>query len=464
MVKHKLLLVLILFANNIIYSQNQNNNWAFGYGCGISFSSGVPVILNNTILNQSEGSASISDVNGNLLFYTDGIDVISSNNNYMLNAYGLLGNSTTTQSAIIVPKPNDCNIYYVFTTAYSCQSIPLSYSIIDMSLNGGLGDLTQKNIPLYPTPTERLTATLDSNGVDYWVISQKGDSNTILSYHVTSSGVDSVPVISYLSSLTSQYCEPFGYMKVSPNGKKLCYVNKLNSSNTGATILLDYNNNTGIASNPIRLNDSINSQYGVEFSPDNSKLYISKVNNNKTIWQFNLLAGSDSAIQNSKTVVYESIQSSWIGALQLAPNGKIYFSNVGKNYLGVINQPNSLGLSCNIEDSTIVVCPNSNGCRLGLPNLIKTYSSYCNTSTDIINPNKDLPITFYPNPAKNYLHISNITTKTSIFIYDIFGKNILKKETENNLIIDVSGFKGGIYTLIIKTRHNILIDKLIIQK
>src|SRR4030095_14737495 len=107
----------------------------------------------------------ISDSIGNLLFYTDGITVRNSNHAIMPNGTGLTGNSTSTHSAIILPMPGSPGMYYIFTTFYD-----FSYSIVDMSLNNGLGDVTVKNhIIMANVNTEKQCVTRHANGVDIWI-------------------------------------------------------------------------------------------------------------------------------------------------------------------------------------------------------------------------------------------------------------------------------------------------------
>ena len=136
-----------LFSN----SQGEYNNWYFGNHAGVTFNSGSPVAVTNGALETTEGCSTISDATGNLLFHTDGMEVFDRNHNLMPNGAGLLGHSSSTQSGVIVPQPNSSNIYYVFTVdeLQSNSSAPLCYSIVDMTLNGGMGDVTtSKNIQL----------------------------------------------------------------------------------------------------------------------------------------------------------------------------------------------------------------------------------------------------------------------------------------------------------------------------
>src|SRR6187399_2322300 len=96
---------ILLFFIISLPAQNQTNNWFFGDSAGITFNTSPPSLIFGSGLNTAEGSASISDINGNLLFYSDGVSVWDRNNNVMNNGTGLLGHISSTQSAIIVPKP-----------------------------------------------------------------------------------------------------------------------------------------------------------------------------------------------------------------------------------------------------------------------------------------------------------------------------------------------------------------------
>src|SRR3970040_2481571 len=87
------------------FAQKEAAIWYFGNYAGLDFNSGNPVALTNGKLVTKEGCTTISDKDGNLLFYTDGSLVYNKNHQVMPNGYGLQGHNSSTQSAIIVPKP-----------------------------------------------------------------------------------------------------------------------------------------------------------------------------------------------------------------------------------------------------------------------------------------------------------------------------------------------------------------------
>ena len=120
-----------------VLSQGEAANWYFGVNAGLNFSSGAPVLDLNGQLATNEGCGSISDANGDLLFYTDGITVWEKNHNQMPNGFGLMGDPSSTQSGIIIPLPGSEVIYYIFTVDSSAGDHGFRYSIVDMSFNNG---------------------------------------------------------------------------------------------------------------------------------------------------------------------------------------------------------------------------------------------------------------------------------------------------------------------------------------
>lgn len=133
----KMLILSFLFCLNLVFSQGEANIWYFGQNAGLDFNSGSPVSINGSQMNTLEGCSTISNSSGQLLFYTDGVTVWDRNHNIMPNGTGLMGHESSTQSSLVIPKPNDPNIYYLFTVS-EINSDGLRYSVIDMSLNGGV--------------------------------------------------------------------------------------------------------------------------------------------------------------------------------------------------------------------------------------------------------------------------------------------------------------------------------------
>jgi gliding motility-associated-like protein len=364
--------VVTLFAQPCLSGKEQNV-WYFGANAGLDFNSGEPTVLSNGQLYNAESCASITNADGQLLMYTNGLTLWNANHQVMPNGSGLLGDPSSTQGAVIVPMPLNNNKYYIFTIDELAGYDGLRYSIVDMSLNGGLGDIqaADKNVLLQTNVTEKLTAVRHCNNKDIWIVSHDWENNTFRSYLITEAGIQT-PVLTNIGVIhtggSNPYYNTVGCMKISPDGKRIA----LAIRDMNLCQVLDFDNNTGTLSNVISLSSPNYAViYGIEFSSDNSKLYVTSATNRK-IYQFNLLAGNETAINASSTVIGQTA-SNYVFGLQRAPNGKIYVARTngqwtGSYYLGVINQPNLLGTSCNYVDDGIYLGGQMS--LLGLPNFM----------------------------------------------------------------------------------------------
>ncbi|MBT8260099.1 MAG: PKD domain-containing protein, partial [Bacteroidia bacterium] len=426
-------LIILVFISIEINAQGEASNWYFGNGAGLIFdiNTGTVTADNSAIntINTTEGCSSISDPNGILLFYTDGRNVWDANHQIMPNGdynagLGLLGDPSSTSSAVIVPKPGNTDQYYIFTVdephhnnswAYPNQgpansagtplaqyddnngfggSVPavddgfnngFNYTLVDLTLNGGMGDVvsTEKNVHLEtydPSDenqisykcAEKITAVEHADGQSYWVITQFID--TVYAFRVDSSGVNTTPVTTQIApniSTSGYRRNAIGYMKSSPDGSKIAVCHNQNGTvegsaqnNSGSFWLYDFDNATGTVNNEQGLLLSTTA-YGADFSADSNKLYVS---NSTRIIQFDLEASNIAA---SQTIVHQ--QSNFLGAIQLGPDGKIYICNTASsNTLDVINAPNELGVACDYQTSGIALSLGTNA-TLGLPPFIQSF-------------------------------------------------------------------------------------------
>ncbi len=343
-----------------LFSQNEGNIWYFGSNAGIDFNTGNPVALGNGQLITNEGCASICDANGSLLFYTDGSTVYNANHIAMPNGTGLNGDPSSTQSAIIIKKPGTVNIYTIFTVTAQAQSAGLQYSDVDMTLDGGTGDIvnTVSNVSVYTPTCEKITAIKHENGIDYWLVSKDYSSPDLRSYLYNSFGLATTYITSDGDFTPGDINETIGYLKTNASGNKIAMANYTANN----VILYDFNNSTGAITNPITL--QILSAYGIEFSPNGQFLYVCQAGASNQVLQYDLLAGDESDIQASEISL--GILSSTGGALQLAPDQKIYVTYYATTSLGTISNPNLAGISCNFNDEGFDLDPGTSG-TFGLP-------------------------------------------------------------------------------------------------
>ena len=411
------------------FSQAEASHWYFGNGAGLIFdvSNGTVISTNaaSSTINTSEGCSSISDFNGNLLFYTDGRNVWDKNHIAMPNANynagtGLLGDPSSTSSGLIIPKPGNTDQYYVFTVdephhqnawAFPNQgpadiqgnvlgsydsggSIPnaddgfnngIAYTLIDLTLNSGDGDAvtTEKNIQLLTyNPniesqesykcSEKITAVEHNDGQSYWVLTHFIDK--FYAFRIESSGVNTTPIVTTTTPFISEQGyrrNGIGYMKASPDGSKIAVCHRQNgnsegqnSNNTGSVWIYDFDNETGLISNPINIYPN-SGPYGVEFSPESTKLYVSS---NNSVIQFDLEANDPSL---TLSTVFTDFN--FVGALQLGPDGKIYAANTGNpTALDVINSPDELGILCDYTSGAMALVSGTSSV-IGLPPFIQSF-------------------------------------------------------------------------------------------
>lgn len=341
----RLKILLFLFITPaFIFAQKENQHWFFGNGAGLNFSTSPPTVLSTGSLYTNEGCSSFSNEKGELLFYTDGVTVWDKNHDEMPNGQNLNGNYSTTQSALIIPKPDKPNHYYIFTCDEKAGKKGVSYSVIDIRNRNGLGDVVKKNIPLVKNTTEKLAATLHSNKKEYWLITHEWNGNTFSAWLITANGVSQQPVnsragVEIKNYTNSNNAETIGYMQISSDGKTIACANERVPQ--GNIELFDFDNTTG----KINLRASITTEnkycYGMCFSPDDSKLYVSFETDGGII-QYDLRSN---AIQSSGKWIARN-GSRRFGALQLGPDQKIYIAT-SLPFLDIIAQPNESANACN---------------------------------------------------------------------------------------------------------------------
>ncbi len=333
----------------------QTNNWYFGStscypGVKMSFngSSGPVVSPNDFPLKTLEGSSSISDASGNPLFYTDGVDIWNATTNVKFNTFSLGGGQSSTQSAIVMPKPGNANEWLVFTSSETGTSgtkyvtvrrTGSVFSVVEaapITLTTGVGE------GLY------IIGSTKANSA-YWVITRAtGSGGSVRAFEITNTGVvNTTAVISTLSFTTATtqtaYTSAIGVIKSNSCQNKLAFTYL-----SGDVDITDFDAATGqvVASTAKRINVAStggnSGSYGLEFSPNDAYLYITNLSG-RTVYQYDITAGG------TPRTVATLPSPNEAGQLALGPNGVIYMaisgtgggSVAGTSYLGAIADPNS---------------------------------------------------------------------------------------------------------------------------
>ncbi len=409
-------MVMLLCIPAAVRAQLETSHWFFGDHAGIDFTSGVPVTDGNGQILSREGTASFSDASGNLLFYTDGTKVYTRNHAEMPNGTGLHGHSSSSQSCIIIPGIGaNIHLYYIFTTdalenfltpPLGSQAKGLKYSVVDMAL-GTDGEVTVKNMALplgnFQRCNEQLTAVAKADCSGYWVISAY--LGKYYAFSVTEAGVDPNPVIS--TGGPNSILPGVGHIKASHDGKKIAYTSY---SENGSVRVYDFNNESGALSNESILYAPARQNFGVEFSPDNTLLYVSASNN---LFRYNLAAIPPSASE----AVLATNSGIMGGALQMAPDGKIYYADTLSSFtnpdsdltnIGVINFPDSLNDPGYVGDAFSLAGKEH---RFGLPNFIPYLyhiKPFINGSDDAVEVCAGTPLDF------SYCHVNRESTASTV--------------------------------------------------
>lgn len=363
-------LLLFFFVVTNIFAQGEAGNWYFGVKAGIKFMPGSvqPVSVSNNAMGalpNREGTASISDCAGNLLFYTGGDTIWNKNHFMMENGDSIGGGWSSMQGAIIIPQPNSDSIYYIFTidhcadTVFYCPGLNgFRYAIVNMNKNSGLGAVVSKSNNLLSKAEECLTGVHHANGKDIWIVAHGANSDSFYTYLLSDTGV-SVPVISKIGPSFNSKNSLLSFHKFSPDGKWLAKAH-LYSKEAG---LYNFNDTTGQLTNYQQLPVSplFSLLTGLSFSPQSSKLYLNDLG---ALYQFDMKATN---IPASKTLIANSI----LGGLQLAPDCKLYIAT-GSDSLSVINNPDGLGINCGFVRNQFGLSASLGGTAL-LPVFIESY-------------------------------------------------------------------------------------------
>ncbi len=443
--KKSLLVAVILLQNAFLFSQKKRaDNWFFGNNAGVSFATGTPTAISGNAMSTPEGCSTISDTSGIILFYTDGNNVWNKNNVLMPNGTGLLGGNSCTQAALIVPFPGIYNKYYIFTNDEIGGVNGLRYSEVDMNLAGGLGNVTAtKNVFVANNLTEKLTVVKDPFSNRYWICVHEWGNNIFRAYPFTTSGL-LAPVTSTIGAIHSnaQIQNTYGQMKFNACGSKLALA--IGYQNT--IELFDFNTNTGIVTNAITL-PMTDKVYGVEFSPNSMVLYVSCYDPFMTLLQFDISSGVQLTIQTSQVILSTTPS---IYGIQQANDGKIYVCKSFDQFLGMVNNPNTVGTGCNYVDPGVDLDPLSLGIisALGMPCFVQSYfgnGQACPFPTGIQENNLQNNFSVYPNPSAGEFSLT-LKENSSVTVYSCTGEMIeqfsdLKKE---NISLGKS-YSSGIY-------------------
>jgi Secretion system C-terminal sorting domain len=498
-------LIIFLLMVNSIYTEAQFTDrfWAFGDSSAIDFTNLNNPTPSTSILRSRGTCTSICDSLGTLLFYaaspkvpywlngvTYSLGYVVNKNHLEMESGDSIKTTLSYQEMTIVPDPADIHKFYLFHVGVTTTTNPgVYYSKINLSYNGGLGKVIQKNIQLSPLPfVDEVTAVKHGNGRDWWVIGKPWDpqipQNSFYVFLIEPNGV-SGPFIQNIGSAMPTNINRYKFNKT---GTKLfqCTANSLLER-------LDFDRCTGLFSNPVTFRQHqstpIVNYWSLALSPDDSKLYATVAPLGlppyySYLLQYDLNSPNVLATEDTLGVwLYANAQGPTVGMLQLGPDNKIYLSNVYEandcaffylycdttwvtenTYISVINSPDSVGVACDFQPYSFYL--GGHRCYYGLPNnphyeLGPDSGSVCDTLTVGINTIHATPpnLQVYYEPAwqKAFINASSLKGKNIILeMYDATGKRIFSEKTtlqssDFSRSLEMSSYANGLYIISIIT-------------
>ncbi|MBX7154666.1 MAG: hypothetical protein K1X91_06860 [Bacteriodetes bacterium] len=387
------ILLCLLFASIAAHPQDRSTyRWYFHIGLGINFNTAPPSILSGgQTVNTGHGegtSVACDSATGNLLFYSDGNTIW--NRNHAVMASNIHPQSvSSTQAVLIIRQPGSQTLYHLFTTAGLGRTPGARHIVVDMALNGGLGDVVSNTQIILNTVCEKLTAVRACNGIDYWVIFRRYDVAEFHAFGLTQSGFNTTPVVSNSGKSFSVTALSRGEMKFSPNGRLLGCVNENDDVE-----LYDFNNATGTITNR-RVLGTGQFRYGLTFSPNSRWLYVDdgwSVGNN--IFRYDVTAPNIAATMQTLFTT-----SGGCCFMELAPDGNIYIARNGRNFISTISNPDAV--TPTFTDQAITFSANM---QWGLPNFPQDLFIPDFAGPDVLAcPNQPVQIGIAPVAGYTYL-------------------------------------------------------------
>lgn len=500
-------IVLLQIHTGEAFAQMEVSKWYFGVNCALDFAGGNPVVINPGKTMASAGTAVIADhTTGELLFYTDGRNFWNRQHQVMQNAHTMPSYcyAQMTQPAIILPSLVHDYLYHVFAVRptfeeppasplYNCSNSPviedlddeesglaLFYYLLDMRLDGGLGNVVEavSNVVVQSNITEKVTAIPHSESPGYWVIVHGWKNSNFYAHRLHDDKITQT-VITSIGSVHGAYGGEFfrdeteGEMKASPNGKMIAVAV---FSEERPFDLFNFDPASGKLSNYINLG-SISGQYGVSFSPDNSKLYVSS--DSRTIdsrfldilLQFEVTGHDEATIRasakslivgNTKTNLPPSgIIEGWSTAekgMALGLDGRLYITANDAtqdiqqdDILVVIDEPNKSGFDAHIRFQEFQF--GDGRTSTGLPNVMQTYyeglqpPSVCHD---------EHATSLYPNPTEKNVTVfyaQGCVRSKTITVINTLGQVVLPRTERvvDGSEIDLSALASGVYFFIFES-------------
>jgi hypothetical protein len=381
-----------------------------------------------------------------------------------------------SQSLIALPYPGQSDLYVVCYTGVipNTSTTKAMTLVVDMSLNGGLGDVVPGSFQLLAdSTTAHVTAVPDEeNG--YWILLHRFNSDEFLVHQLTSNGIDPIPTISStgpvllatdpVNTTNSLYLS--GTLVANLEGEQLAMTASPGGLFSDLIALLGlyrFDRNTG----SIQFQHGLpvgNVAHGVEFSPDGSRLYLVEEQATDSVpmnlVQFTISGNDSLSIASTRYVVSTAPLSGAVGSVLhnvvLCPEGKIRLrshrdQNSDLTLMDVIHKPDSAGAACQFQLNEFTT---SLGSR-ALPNFCKRYHD--SEPAWLSVPERDgSSFALWPNPSDGKVHVTvdAAGSGTRLSVVDVIGRLVHSPVPVQGMTstIDMQGQAPGLYFMRVQDR------------
>ena len=431
--------------------------------------------------------ATICNAQGDFLMSSNGVWIANATNDTMMNGGGLNPGAFASNwpygiplgcGNLFLPFPGDSSKYILFHEtklgSFAIDPTTIYNSIIDITLDGGLGGVILKNDSiLTDTLSWGLSACKHANGRDWWVVCIKDGNPYAYTFLLTPNGIDTVfgQNLNFISNTYGNVSQ----ISFSKDGNMCAFTTPINQNPSGTVLLYDFDRCTGSFSNVRNISiSSSNYLFGVQFSPSGKYVYACS---SSKIFQINtdsLTVDTVAFYDGFVSPPGQTCCATSFWNMYLAANGKIYItSGSSVQHIHEMNYPDSASVACDLQQHAIDLgsylhlraVPNHPNYNLG-----PVTGSVCDSlGVGISEIQHDFHFGISPNPVSNgmvkIIYILPQNQGGELTIFNITGQVVYRQQLppwSTLQYLDVSHLRDGVYSCVLRSGAEQVVKKLVI--